>query len=551
MKKRTDRRHMTFAIASAAMLALVALAAGSGLAVPGPETPADREWPMWGGTPSRNMVSPIARIAIDFEPLDNPEKQIRQKRILWIAMLGSQTYGNPVVAGGKVFVGTNNGARYRPKHQGDRGCVLAFAAKSGKLLWQLTREKLPQGRVNDWPEQGICSAPCVIGQRMFVVTNRAELLCLDTEGFHDGENDGPLKNEQDRELQDADIVWNLDMIEQLGVFPHNLATSSPVVIGDLVFLLTSNGVDEAHKQVVSPRSPSFIAVDKHTGKIVWEDATPADRILHGQWGSPAVGVVNGQTQVYFGGGDGWLYALEAKTGKHLWKCDLNPKDSRWLLSGRGSRNNILSTPVFYDNSVIVGVGQDPDHGNGVGHLYRIDARKRGDVSQNIAVNARGKPLPPTKDYVDLRSGERIIPNPHSAVIWHYGGTDETGTVTGTQGDEIFRRTMSTVAVKDGLVYVADLAGFVHCLDLKTGRRHWQHDLLSEVWGSPMVAGHHVLIGDADGGLTIFETGKQRKLVRTVTFQSSIFTTPTIADGVMYISDRSQLYAIDVKPKPTR
>lgn len=465
------------------------------------------DWPMWGGTIGRNMVNEST--GLSFDDFEVAAEADQGKNLLWTAQLGTQTYANPVVAGGKVIVGTNNGAEYRPKHKGDRGCVLAFDEKTGEFLWQLTREKLAQGRVNDWPEQGICSAASVEGDRLWVVTNRCELMCLDLEGFHDGENDGPIQDEADNEKQDADIVWNLDMIEELGVFPHNLATSSPVVHGDHVFILTSNGVDEAHLEIPSPRAPSFLAVNKNTGEIVWEDNTPFDTILHGQWSSPAIGVINGQAQVYFPGGDGWLYALDAQTGDHIWKFDLNPKDSQWELYGRGTRNNIIATPVFVENSVVLGVGQDPEHGEGVGHLYRIDATKSGDVTE-------------------------------SGRIWHYGGTDENGKY-------IFRRTMSTAAVYNGLVYAPDLSGRLHCVDFETGKRYWEADLFAQIWGSPMAVDGKVLLGDEDGDLAIFEAGKEEKLVREVIFPSSVYSTPTIANGVMFVSDRSRLYAIDVTP----
>ena len=190
-----------------------------------------KDWAMWGGTIGRNMVSKQKNVSFDFD--------LRKKQnVIWSAQLGSQTYGNPIVAGGKVWVGTNNGAEYRPKHKGDKGILLCFDAKSGEFKWQLTRDKLPTGRVNDWPLQGICSTPVVEKDRMWVVTSRCELMCLDTEGFTDGENDGDYKEEADSENQDADIIWNLDMIEELGVFPHNLATSSPVIFGDIVYILS-------------------------------------------------------------------------------------------------------------------------------------------------------------------------------------------------------------------------------------------------------------------------------------------------------------------------
>ena len=318
------------------------------------------------------------------------------------------------------------------------------------------------------------------------------------------------------------------MIEELGVFPHNLATSSPVIFGDIVYIVTSNGVDEAHLDVPSPRAPCFIAVNKKTGKLVWENNEPFDTILHGQWGSPAIGVVNGKPQIYMPGGDGWLYAFNEK-GDIVWKFDLNPKESKWELGGAGTRNAIISTPVFYDNSVILAVGQDPEHGEGTGHLWRIDATKKGDISPELGeINKPGKK------------------NPNSGAIWHYGGIDE-------HEENIFRRTMSTVSVSDGIVYAADLSGFVHAIDLKTGKRRWKepHDLLSGVWGSTMVVDGQVLIGNEDGKLTILKAGgeeaKVLKEIDTVNY-SSIYSTPTIAGDVMYLSDRNRLYAINIKPK---
>jgi outer membrane protein assembly factor BamB len=312
------------------------------------------------------------------------------------------------------------------------------------------------------------------------------------------------------------------MIEEMGVFPHNLATSSPAVFEDNVFVLTSNGVDEAHLELPAPRSPSFLALNKKTGEIAWEDNTPFDMILHGQWSSPAVGVVNGKGQVYLPGGDGWLYALDAKSGEHIWKFDLNPKDSKWELGGRGTRNAIIATPVFYQNSVVLGVGQDPEHGEGVGHLYRIDATKNGDIS------------PQTPD------GQ---PNPNSGQIWHLGGIDEDGAMTGTKGAEAFRRTLSTVAIHDGLVYAPDLSGRIHCADFETGKRYWEADVLAAIWGSPMVVDGKVFVGDEDGYMSVFKADKELKKVAEIEFNSSIYSTMTIANGVIFVTDRSRLYAI--------
>lgn len=482
------------------------------------------DWPLWGGTASRNMVNESTGLNFDFDIEAG-------KNVLWTQKLGSQTYANPVVASGKILVGTNNGGGWRAeKHPADqdRGVLLCFDEKTGKFLWQLTREKMKEGRVNDWPLQGICSTPVVEGERAWVVTNRCELMCLDLNGFHDDKNNGPYDKEVDKDKADADVIWSLDMFNDLGVFPHNLATSSPVIHKDWIYILTSNGVDEAHLEIPAPRAPCFICVNKNTGEVKWENNEPFDQILHGQWSSPAIGIVEGKAQVYMPGGDGWLYAFDAISGEEIWRFDLNPKDTKWELGGRGSRNAIISTPVFMDNSVVLAVGQDPEHGNGVGHLYRIDATKKGDISPQLG---------------EKESEGR--PNPNSGQIWHYGGVDADGSVTGKAEKDIYRRTMSTVAIHDGLVYAADLNGFVHCIDFKNGKRVWEVDIFGGIWGSTLYVDGKILIGNEEGILSIFKAGREKPEATELEFNSSIYSTPTIANGIMYVSDRSTLYAIKV------
>ena len=73
-------------------------------------------------------------------------------------------------------------------------------------------------------------------------------------------------------------------------------------------------------------------------------------------------------QAFFPGGDGWLYGFNARTGEQLWKFDLNPKDSVWPKT----RNDGIATPVFFEGKVFMSVGQDPESGEGVGHMYCVD-----------------------------------------------------------------------------------------------------------------------------------------------------------------------------------
>ena len=151
---------------------------------------------------------------------------------------------------------------------------MAFRADDGEFLWQATHDKLPAGRVNDWPMQGVCSTPAVEGDRVYYISNRAQVVAADLEGFADGENDG-WGEEKFRGENDADIIWAYDMIAELDVFPHNLAAGSPLLVGDLIYATTGQGVDEGHVNIPSPLGPSFVAVDKNTGELVWESALPA------------------------------------------------------------------------------------------------------------------------------------------------------------------------------------------------------------------------------------------------------------------------------------
>ena len=142
-----------------------------------------QETAMWGFTTERNMVSAEKNVPDKWDPETG-------ENIKWKVALGSQTYAGPVIIGGKIFMGTNNQTPRNPKLGGDRGVIMAFRETDGEFLWQSTHTKLPAGRVNDWPQQGICSTPFIEGDRLYYISNRCEVVCVDTEGFQDGENDG-------------------------------------------------------------------------------------------------------------------------------------------------------------------------------------------------------------------------------------------------------------------------------------------------------------------------------------------------------------------------
>lgn len=492
----------------------------------------NNSWTMFGGTVHRNMVNTVEKNM----PTEWSIEPGREKNIKWSVQLGSKAYGGPVISGGKIFIGTNNGYPRDKRHVDkdgkpiDKGIIMCFRESDGKFLWQAVHDKLPAGQVNDWPKEGICSTPVVEGDRLYYVSNRCEVVCADTET--------------------GKSIWTLDMIGKLGVFPHNLATCSPLIVGDMLFVVTSNGVDEGHINVPKPEAPSFLALDKKTGKVIWQDNSPSiqlvkaqqtrdrkslfkelvDRgqlLMHGQWSNPAYAEVNGKAQVIFPGGDGWLYSFEPKTGKLIWKFDCNPKDAKYVLGGKGTRNDFIATPVVYDNKVYIGVGQDPEHVLGVGHLWCIDMTKEGDVSPEIVTDYDTDP-------------PRTRPNPNSAMVWHYGGAAPPG----SERNFVFGRTLSTCAIHEDILYVAEQEGILHCLDAKTGKKYWEHELDSaQTWSSPSWIDGKIYMGNDNGEVFIFAHGKEKKLINQINMKTEVRATPVAANGVLYIMNQRNLYAI--------
>ena len=437
------------------------------------------DYPQWGGGNTRNMVSDEKGLPIDFDPgkkygpkaapkaagrlRPNAEAANKApgaedidmsttKNCLWVAKLGSQTYGTPVIANGQVFVGTNNETPRDDKHSGDRGIVMVFDEYTGEFKWQLVSPKMGTGKVNDWEYLGICASPTIVGDKAYVPGNRCQIICMDVKGLSDG-NQGmqdeatfmaPLDKDGKNTAPiapgktDADILWVYDMYKELGVFQHNATAGFPLVVDGKVFVPTCNGVDWTHTNIPSPNSPSFIMLNAETGELMGEqDSIASQRVLHCSWSSPNYLELGGKKQVIFAAGDGWVYSMAPETKKNdedldilveHWRYDANPPEYRKNSAGEPIKyveydgpSEIIATPTVADGLIYVPIGQDPEHGEGLGMLSCIDPKGTGDISG--------------KD------------------VWTFKGIE---------------RSISTPAVKDGLVYVSDYTGRLFCLDAKTG-----------------------------------------------------------------------------------
>jgi outer membrane protein assembly factor BamB len=489
------------------------------------------DWPQWCGSDGKNMVSPEKNLPESFTPGEKRDATIdlaTAKNVKWGVKVCNALYSTPAVVNGKIFIGGR---------EPDNGIFVCLDAATGKTLWkwQAPPREFPKTidgfsiGIHQIPLQmGVCSSAAVDAGRVYFVNNRCEVLCLDAHGQPEGEHTG-----------EARVIWSLDMVDKLGVFPCDAANGSPLIDGDLLYVQTSNGIDrntfqnpakEVDRKFPAPDAPNLIVLDKRTGRLVaTDDLHLAPNILHGQWSSPSLGKVGDRKLVFFAAGDGRCYAFEALSAvpekpvklKTVWSYDCIPPEYKppantdWItpyslgdkrVKGTTNKHDgtfvgmseIIGTPVFLNNRIYVAIGRDPEHGRGRGAMHCIDAGGTGDITQ-------------------------------SGKTWTYQDLD---------------RTLATASVADGLTYISDVAGRVHCLDADTGQCYWVYETRGETWGSTLVADGKVYM-PTSRGLAVLAAGKELKELAKINLGARVLASPVVANGTMYVaSTAGWLWAVE-------
>jgi outer membrane protein assembly factor BamB len=406
---------------------------------------------------------------------------------------------------------------------------MCFDEKSGRLLWQLVVPKRTEDPYYDWPQSGISSPVTVEGDRVYVVSNRGEVLCLDAHGLANG-NDGPFKDESahmtPKEAQtklepgplDADIIWLFDLTAGAGIWSHDAAHSSIVIHGDYLYLNSGTGVDNTHKKIRTPNAPSLVVLDKRTGRLMArEDEHIAPNIFHSTWAAPSLAEVQGRSLLFLAAGNGIVYgfqtldplAVASATPAQLplqlqkvWQFDFDPTAPktnvhRYNSNRRESPSNFYGMPVFHQGRLFVAGGGDVFWGKNEAWLKCIDATKRGDITTN-------------------------------GLVWSYA---------------LEKHVLSTPAIKDGLVFIADCGRTLHCVDEQSGKACWTAEIEGEVWASPLVADGKVFLGTRSGKFYVFAASREKKVLSTIALGAPISSTATAANGVLYIATMTHLYTV--------
>lgn len=497
----------------------------------------------WGEKFSRNPVSPETNLPVSFEPGKRHSQTelvdpVTTQNVRWTAPVGEVIYGTPVAAEGCVFAGSNTTTLPFPQLQGDKGVFTCLDEKTGKHRWELVVPKLVEIQYADWHRVGMCSTPVIENGKIYLVTNRGDILCLDINGLADG-NQGtfqdenkyavpagepPLKVDDVFKQKFADILWRCSMVDTIGVMPHNASNCSVLMDGDVLYVCTGNGVDWTHSRVMNPEAPTLIAVDKNNGTLLAVDRFGmGPDIMHGQWSSPSLGVVNGKRLVFQGTGSGWLFAVEALTPQQVEAARTNRSENTkplalktvWKFNGHPLAQTqevvpmehfhdtksyeVVGNPVFVNNRLYVIFTQELYHNIPNGWLVCLDAAKTGDTTRG------------------------------GGLLWSYTDISSSG---------------STVAVKDGLVYVADNKGRLHCLDADTGKPYWIHNLGgNQVWGSPLLADGKVYIGTGRRLFWCLKQGKMLEVLGKVPLPGPVYASITAANGTLYVPVFGTLYAV--------
>lgn len=443
--------------------------------------------PQWGERHTRNMVSRERGLPASFDPQTG-------RNVKWVAALGTETHSTPIVAGGRVFIGTNNGAPRDPLQQGDFGVLMCFDEASGEFLWQIAVPKIAEDPYMDWPGTGLSSPVTVEDNRLYLLNNRAEVVCLDARGR------GAPKE-----------LWRYDLVAGAGIWPHDAAHSSILVYGRHLYLNTGNGVDNTHRKIRRPDAPSLVVLDKATGRLRARDGEGiGPNIFHCTWSSPSLGRMGGRPRLFFAGGNGVVYAFETLgrvSGaepailRKVWEFAFDPdapKENvhRYTSNRREGPSNIYGMPVFHRRRLYVAGGGDAFWGKNAAWLKCISAT----------------------DGIEL---------------WSY---------------PLGHHTLSTPAVWEGMVFVTDTQHQIHCVDAETGRGIWTHDAKGEMWASPLVADGKVYVGTRRGDFWVLAASRQKRVLHHVNLGGAISATATAANGALYVASMSKLYAFGASQK---
>lgn len=353
-----------------------------------------------------------------------PTEWTTTKNIVWRTAVDGLGWSSPVIVDGKMYVTTAvpQGDFKDPLKASQSLRTLCLDAKSGSILWnvEIFQQDVAKAPNIHGKNSHASPTPVVEGDKIYVHFGHMGTACLN--------------------VKDGSTVWTN---QTLKYEPRHGNGGSLLLVADKLFY----SIDGMDKQEV-------VALDKKTGKVLWEtprNATPGSKF---SFSTPLLITVNGQEQL-ISAGTNVVMALEPKTGKEIWRM-------------KYTGYSVVPKPLFAHGLLFVCTGYD----NAGLIAIRVDEKSKGDVTDShLAWSIKKESMP-----------RNVVP----------------------------------IIVGDDLYTVSD-GGLLSCIEAKTGKVRWSENLEKPHTSSPVYAGGLVYLLAEDGTATVFKPGKAFDLVATNKF----------------------------------
>lgn len=406
------------------------------------------EWPYWRG-PHHDGTTDATGLPESWSPQGD--------NLAWSAPYGGRSA--PVVFGDRLYL--QNSVGDGPE-QMER--IVALDADTGDLLWEhrfnVALSDAPPHRVG-WSSPTVDPA-----------TGNVYALGVDATFFGLS--------------PDGELLWERFLMEDAGaISTHGGRTPSPIVVDDLVIVsaVTSGWGGLARG------SHRFVAVDKISGAIAWI-SSPGESPFDTTYSPPNLVEIDGREILLVGGGDGSALAIEAATGRPVW---------RYAMSKRGVNSGIL----LVGDTAVVTHGEENLGSSVMGRVAAVNALSVGEIEDADA-------------------------------LWINDGLLAGFSSPVTDGE---------------LVYQIDNAANLMGLDVNTGEVLWTEGLGTIQRASPVLADGKLYVGTANGEFFILRPSREgveildRDDLAEGDELAEIIGSAAVAHGRVYFPSMERLYAI--------
>lgn len=347
--------------------------------------------------------------------------------------------------------------------------------------------------------------------------------------------------------RDGEVLWEYKM-----PLPKSYAgnATSPIIAGDLVYLYRANYVDHF-----------LLALNKQTGQEVWK--VKQEEPFDAELACTACPIVVGDQ-------------LIVHSARSVQSYDLHSGERRW---GVKCATTATSTPIVVGQEVVVAAWNkmgEPSLRPSFPGFDQLIREK--DLNRDNELQSNEWPTL----WIFHRPEGIEAPQNGATVQFKFADRDRNGRVTETEWEtsvkelDAYRDTYKTHGmiaiplesqgwidasevrvletksipevpspISDGrYLYFIKNGGVLTCIDLSTGERLYRNRTSGRGthYASPVIAGEYLLTTSGDGVISVIQLGPEFKLVSTHEMQDSVYATPALHDGTLYVRTHSGLYA---------